>query len=305
MIKVLYRNKQNSEISEIEDFKRGALVYVECPTEEERNILISELNLEEGLVQDALDPNEVPRYELEDGIKYFFLRYVKRTSDKFETVPFLVAIADNNVFLVCSEKFPYLDRLGRNPEFYTTKKTKAFIQVLMLVNNDYRAYTHQISKEVKILSAQIEKIENRDIVKFVNYERTLEDFLSALLPSNIILENLLYGKTLRLFDEDEDLLEDVSLSNNQLIELCKTNTKHISHIREAYSTIMSNNLNKTMKFLTSITIIMTVPTIISSFYGMNVALPFDQHPLMWLWLTSFTILSSAVLLYIFMKNKLL
>ena len=108
-----------------------------------------------------------------------------------------------------------------------------------------------------------------------------------------------------LFEEDMELVEDLSLSNRQLIEIAKSNLKNIVNVREAYSTIMTNNLNKTMKTLTSITVILTIPTIVASFFGMNVDLPFDNHPLAYVFILLLTFIVGGIVVYFLIKRKLL
>src|SRR4030042_71073 len=152
----------------------------------------------------------------------------------------------------------------------------------------------------------MEKIGNKDIVQFVNFEGVINDFLAALVPTNTILNNLLNStasrRLLELYEEDKDLIEDLFLSNNQLIELCKANLKTIVNIREADSTIMTNNLNRVIKFFTALTIILTVPMIASSFYGMNINLPFAEHPMAFWGILITTLVVSFILLAIFFRK---
>ena len=158
---------------------------------------------------------------------------------------------------------------------------------------------------MRAASANIEKIENRQLARFVEYERVLNDFLSALIPMNMVFERILYGKLLKLYEQDEDLVQDLNLSTEQLIESCKTNMRHLVNIREAYSTILSNNLNRTMKILTSVTILLTIPTIIFSFFGMNVVLPLSNSPWASVEIILATVLIMLILVLIFLRGRLL
>jgi magnesium transporter len=127
------------------------------------------------------------------------------------------------------------------------------------------------------------------------------------LPTNVILNNLLgptlTGKFLELYENDKDLIEDLILSNGQLIDLCQANLKNIVNIREAYSTIVANNLNRTMKFLTSITVILTVPMIVGSLWGMNIPLPLANYSGAFPIMTLGVLAVSIILLIIFSKKK--
>ncbi len=305
MYKIYYKSKTDNKVKKSGQLQKGCWIHLENPDDQELQRLTNELDLDYGHLMDALDPYEVPRFEEEDGKRYFFLRFASMLEDKIATIPLLVVIGDDFFLTVCKHSVPVLEKLLESKDFCTTQKTKLFIQLLLLVNHDFKKYTNTIIRGVKNLSINIEQIGNKEIVAFVEFERTLEDLLTSLVPTNLTIENILHGKILRLYEEDQDLIEDVSLSNNQLIELSKATLKNIVNTREAYSTIMTNNLNRTMKFLTSITIIMTIPTMISSFYGMNVALPMQTSPFTYLWILFITIIVSAVLLYVFFKNKLL
>jgi magnesium transporter len=149
----------------------------------------------------------------------------------------------------------------------------------------------------------MESIKNKDIVQFVNFESVINDFLSALVPANTMLTKLMSGKYFKLYEEDKDLIEDMYLSHNQLIVLCRANLKNIVNIRDAYSTIMTNNLNRILKMLAALTVVLTIPTTIGSFFGMNVAVPLDQNPHAFGFIVVGAILLSALALVVFIKNK--
>lgn len=305
MYKIYYKSKTDHKVKKSGQLQKGCWIHLENPDELELQKLTAELGLEYGHLLDALDPYEVPRFEEEEGKRYFFLRFASSLDGRVATIPMLTVIGDDFVLTVCKHPVPVLSKLLDSKDLCTTQKTKLFIQLLLLINQDFKKHTNSIIRDVKNLSVDLEQIGNKEIIKFVEFERTLEDLLSSLVPNNLSIENVLSGKILKLYEEDQDLIEDVALSNNQLIELCKATLKNIVNTRESYSTIMTNNLNRTMKFLTSITIIMTIPTMISSFYGMNVALPLQNSPFTFLWILFVTVVASVVLLYVFFKNKLL
>jgi magnesium transporter len=150
---------------------------------------------------------------------------------------------------------------------------------------------------------QFQNITNEDIVRFVTFENALNDFLAALVPTSNILKDLLSGKHLKLHEKDGELVEDLFLANGQLIEICRSTLKNIFNIRNAYSTIMTNDLNRVIKLLTALTIILSVPTIIASIYGMNVVLPLaENNQAFWL-IGGGTIISVFVLFLLFKKNR--
>jgi len=140
-------------------------------------------------------------------------------------------------------------------------------------------------------------------MNFVGFEEELNDFLSALTHTSPVLQNILGGKLIKLYEQDGELMEDLILSANQLIGLCQSTLKNIVNIREAYSTIVTNDLNRVIKLFTSLTVILTIPTIIASLYGMNVKLPLAGNPEAF-WIISLAIVVIvSVILYIFSRNR--
>ena len=155
-------------------------------------------------------------------------------------------------------------------DFTTTQKTKLFLQLLTEINSIYNQAINSINRKVRSYGIHLGRVTNEDIVQFVYFETILNDFPSNLIPMNQALGNLLSGKTMRLYDEDKDLIEDLVLASGQQIESARVNLKTIVNIRQAYTTIVTNNLNRVIRLLTALTIILTVPMIVASFYGMNV-----------------------------------
>jgi magnesium transporter len=303
MIKFYYKGVKNEKTVVLDESRRGAVGVVVNPSPKEIEEITAKYNLDDGLLADALDPYEFPRIET-DEYKYIFVKIPVRKNKSVSLETLLIALGDEISFFISQSDLLCLDRL-RKEGINTTQKSKLVLQLLSYINEDYEKHIHEINKKVSALSKFETEISNSDIAKLVEYESTLNNFLSALVPTNLILERLLQHKTLPLFEEDKELMEDLLLGNKQLIEISKATLKYIVNIRESYSTILSNNLNKTMKLLTSITVILTIPTIISSFYGMNVRLPFDNHPYASYGILGFTLVTCIALLIYFIKRKLL
>jgi magnesium transporter len=269
------------KLRKMEDFRVGSWVHVEDPVDAELDLLAERFGLDRGLLSDAIDPYEVPRVEVEGAITYLFTRIpYEDEHGKIETSPALLGVAESFVFSISRRSLPFFARFidGHVP-FHTTQKTRFLLQMLMEIDIAYGRYITLISKEVRRLQARLHShISNRDIVRFVHFETILNDLLDALVPTNAAVQKILSGKFLVLFEEDKDFVEDMYLANNQLIELCRANIRSIGSVRTAYSTIMSNTLNRVIKLLTSLTIVLTIPTIIVNLYGMNVPLPFQDSP---------------------------
>jgi len=307
MVNYYFKSVRDEQLKKIGKFKTGSWIYVEDPDKKELSQLAKKLSLEAGHLTDSTDPYEVPRLEIEKEAVYIFTRIpfsLENKIEKITTVPLLVVISNNFIMTICQKPLYFIDKfLEGNIDFSTTQKTKLFLLIFSQINSSYNRNLTRIIRQVRTISIHLENIKNHDIVQFVMFEAVLNDFLSALNPTNNILKQLLSGKILKLYENDKDLTEDLFLSNNQLIERSQMNLNIISNIRNAYSTIMTNNLNRVIKFLTALTIILNVPMIISSFYGMNVALPLAGSPLAFWQISSFTLIITLILLLIFSKNR--
>jgi magnesium transporter len=299
-----YKKTTNSDaFAKIKSREAGIWVYVEDPTEENIKKLETDYELDPTLIKDALDPFEVPRMELEDSILYVFARIPHKWGERVITVPVLLALGADLIVSVSSKELPFLSKFKEESvAFNTTRKTKLFTQFLTEINHLYYHYLLDINKQVRKISTAPGKITDKDIAHFILFEEVLNTFLADLHPIETILKGLLTKKYIKISEDDGDLIEDIMLSTRQLIETCGLTLTNIVNIRSAYATIVTNNLNRVIKILTVLTIILTIPTIISSFYGMNIALPFEQNPYAFWLIMSSTIFISGSLLYIFKKK---
>lgn len=306
MIQYLYKNRKNTKLQLLAEYKLGVWISVENPTEQELLSLASKLHLEPDILLDALDPFEVPRIEKEDGVTYIFARFAHKNENKIITSPVLIVVSEAFLITISLKALPFLDSfLQEKIEFYTTQKTKLLILLFIEMQKDYQRLVNVVNKNIRNISSDLEQIDNKEIVTIVKFETLFNDFLFGLEPMGIALKKFASGKFLKLYAEDEDLVEELLVDNEQLILLCKTNQKGILNLRESHYSVLSNNLNKTMKLLTSVTVILTIPTMVSSFFGMNVGLPFQEHPLAFLLILAITLILSFGLLAFFNKRDLL
>lgn len=282
MIKYYYKNLRSKQVSELEDYQPGSWVCVQKPTEDEIAFLVKRFKLDPGHLEDAMDEDEMPRLEKEGDKSYIFMRYAY-TNDELEltTSPLLFIVGPDILITIALRDLPRLQRfMNGKVEFATTQRTKLVLQILNQIVDEYEAFINNISRQTKVIRSRLRghEISNQDFVDFVLIEDELNEFLSALLPTTAILRRLLLGKHIQLYEEDQDLVEDLLLNNEQSIESCNSNIKTIINIREAYSTINSNNLNRSMKVLTAFTVLITLPNVVYGMYGMNIPLPFQHAP---------------------------
>lgn len=258
-------------------------------------MLVKRFKLDAGHMEDALDPDEMPRLEKEGDLTYIFVRYAY-TNDELEltTSPLLFVVGQDTFITVALTSLPRLQRFTSGKiEFSTTQRTKLVLQILDQIVDQYEVFVNNISRQIKTIRTRLRShdVGNQDFIDFVVIEDELNEFLSAMLPTTAILRRLMLGRHIPLFEEDQDLIEDLLLNNEQSIEGCRSNVKSIINIREAYSTIASNNLNRSMKILTAATVIIALPNVLYGMFGMNVPLPFQNEA----WMYGAIIVSTIVL----------
>ncbi len=304
MIKIYQKRISDSKIKEISEFRAGSWICAQNASEGEIAVLEKDFKLDLNILRDALDPYEAPRVETERGIVYIFTRVAQKSEERIVTVPLLIAIGPDFVLTLSKEENQILNKfIESGLSFTTTQKTQLLLRILSETIKSYNSFLTSISRNVREASGRVGKINEKVIMNFVGFEEELNDFLSALTHTNPVLQNILGGKLIKLYEQDGELMEDLILSANQLINLCQSTLKNIVNIREAYSTIVTNDLNRVIKLFTSFTVILTIPTIIASLYGMNVALPLAGNPeAFWMISLAIVVIVSAVL-YVFSRNR--
>ena len=184
---------------------------------------------------------------------------------------------------------------GKIKNFQTYKKSRFLFQILFCNSSYYLTYLKQINKETEIAEHILKNsMKNRELLKMLNLEKSLVYFATSLKSNEIVMEKTLKGKIIKLYDEDEDILEDAITENRQAIEMAQIYNNILNGTMDAYASIISNNLNGVMKTLTSITIILAVPTMISSFWGMNVNLPFQNNQYGFIIMILIAIITTAI-----------
>lgn len=306
MIKYYFKSLRSERVQELDSYKPGSWVYVEAPAHDEIEALAKKFNLTVGHLQDALDEDEMPRLEKEGEQSYIFVRFAYKSVDgELVTAPLLFIFSNDIVITVSQVRLPHLDAfLGGKVNFATTQRAKLILLILQQIVDQYDSFITRTSKQIKLIRSRLRghEITNQDFIDFVMIEDELNEFLSSLMPTNATLRRLLLGRYMPLFAEDQDIVEDLLLNNEQSIEACNSNMQSIIHIREAYTSISSNNLNRTMKILTAATVFVALPNVLFSMYGMNIALPLMHEPWTFSGLVGVTLVL-LVLAYSIAKRK--
>lgn len=304
MLQYLRSTAKNLEITAQDSLLVGTWIRADRPNETEQQALI-QLGIDEDILLDALDPHEVPRVETEDGWTYFITRLPDTDNDFNDfTTPILFALGDKYIATVSRDSMgrlwqPFIDRTTAP----TTQKTKFFILMMEAIVRQYQTRVAKINREMRAATDDVRKLRSRDIAVLAEYERKLNDYLDALQPTNTAIEKLLGGRLLPLYEDDGDLVEDLSIDLEQLMSRCKSLLRTITNVRDSYRAVIDTQLNETVRILTVITLALTIPTMIAGLYGMNVDLPGESWPYMFWVVVGISAVSAMLLSFYFLKRR--
>ena len=258
-----------------------------------------------------LDVDERARTERENGEMLILLRVPYHQGDEadipYNTLPLGIILTPTHVVTVCKRPIEILDSLtsGKVRDLSTSKFIRVVLHILLKTAEGYLADVREINKKVDILEDRLQmSTRNRELLALLKYQKSLTIFTTSLKSNELMMERLQRGQLFRQYPEDEDLLEDVLTENQQAIEMTNIAANILSAMMDAFASLISNNLNVVMKLLASITIVVSLPTMVSSFYGMNIHLPLQDHPYAFALVMGATILITLFAVWIFVKRDL-
>lgn len=271
-------------MEQIPAMEPNAWIHLTDPTKEEIQEVADKLCIEPDFLHAALDEEETVRIEAEIDQTLILVDIPvvepEGTSFMYSTIPLGIVMTENNIVTVCLQDTSIIEDFWRNRVrgFDTQKKARFVLQLLYKNASKFLQYLRQIDK----LSTQIENslhksMKNRELIQMLRLEKSLVYFSTSVKSNEIVLEKMLKNNVIKRYPDDVELLEDVIVENKQAIEMCAIYRDILSGTMDAFASVISNNLNIVMKFLTSITIVLAIPTMIASFFGMNLkGLPFGD-----------------------------
>ncbi|MFZ2494374.1 MAG: magnesium transporter CorA family protein [Candidatus Saccharimonadales bacterium] len=306
MITYYYKNSSAAKLTVVDDFRPGAWVSIESPTQPELKQLASRFKLDINRMADVLDVDEIPRLEYDDGATYLYLRYtLEEDMTGPITAPLLCVVKQNMLLTISYGKLTVLQNFTTEKvQFATTQPVELMLSVIDQVIDRYEVHINNMTKRIKIFRTKFTNrdIDNKDFVEFVVVEDGLNSFMSALQPATAIMSRLLLGRHIEVTVSRRTQMKDLLLNTQQLIEECQSSIKSITTIRNVYTTIASNNLNRTMKILTVATLLIAIPNAFFGMYGMNVKLPFQQEIWAYTFIIGMTLFVTLVVI-IFARSR--
>ncbi len=294
------------------DMQPGCWIALTNPTASEIIDVADTYQIDPDHLKAPLDEEERSRIEVEDTYTLVLVDIPsieeRNGKDWFVTIPMGIITANDVLITVCLEETPILTSFmdGRVRDFYTFMKTRFILQILYRNATQYLQYLRIIDKKSEVIEAKLHQAQrNEELMELLELEKSLLYFTTSLRSNEVVLEKLMKTEKVKKYPEDTELLEDVIIENKQAIEMANIYSGILSGTMGTFASVISNNLNIVMKFLATVTIVMSIPTMVASFYGMNVSLkgmPFASYAYGFWIILGFAVLLSLLVAYIFNKK---
>ena len=310
---IRYYKTIETKLEKLNDFEEGCWINMVEPSHEEIRYISDRFNIDIDSLNAAIDEEERSRIDVEDNHTLILIDIPIDESDSdsahYSTIPLGIILTEHSIITVCTAQSRILNDfiVGHIKEFFTYKKTRFILQILYKNATYYLLYLRRINKLTIEIEREIHNsMKNKELLQLLELEKSLIYFSTSLKSIELVLQKLLRTSAIKKYPEDEDLLEDVIIENKQAVEMATIYGDILSRIMDAFSAIINNNQNNVMQFLTVVTFIFSIPTIVSGFFGMNVInLPFENDPYgFWIILLITTVIC-LILTVLLSKNKLL
>lgn len=300
---------------------KGSWIRLVNPSADEIRTICISTGVPEDFIRAALDEEERSRIEVEDDCMLVLTNMpVMRGPDNYDTLPLAMILTPENLITISLEETAILPcpqngaaMSSQYTQYNTSKRTRFLFQILYKNATFFLRYIHQINRQTDEIERHLRKsMNNAEVFQLFDMEKGLTYFTAALRTNGIVLDRLLRLRKsgnlkhlLPLFEEDEDILEDAIIENRQALEMVQMYSDILSGMMDAFTSVISNNLNQVMKFLASITILISVPTMIASFWGMNVGVPYlDRSEGFW-FVVGFSLFLTGITWLILWRKKMI
>ena len=314
-MKAIYKTSEAlGHFTQVRDDCDGNWVCLIAPTPEEVQDVSAHYGIELQDLVFALDEDERARVDADDEYTLIIIdvpyKDEEESGESYGTVPLAIILGDRTqryIITVCLRELQLLDdfRSGKIKKFYTYKKTRFILQILYRNATYYLQYLRMLERSIGGIEEALHRsTRNEELFKLLSLDKSLVYLSNSLRANDLVLERLMRLDSVKKYPEDEELLEDVIVENKQAIEMANVYSSILDVTMEAYSSVISNNLNAVMKILTSVTLVMTIPTMIFSFFGMNVPLPWETSAAGVWYIGALSLAAIAAAVVFMMKRKM-
>lgn len=315
MIKIYNSDVDTNMFKEINEYQKGAWINLVAPSDEEIKEVCENVKIQEDFIRYSLDSEEKARidYEEDDDTLLFIMDTPIKEKEQgrlvYTTMPIgIIIVRDDYIITVSLRKLELIKDFeqGKMRGFSTYKKSRFILQLMYKNSSIYLDYLKLINKETEIAENILKaSTQNKELLKLLDLEKSLVYITTSLRANEAVMERTIKIKNIKLYEEDEDILEDAIIENKQAIEMSRIYRDILDTTMDTYSSIISNNLNEVMQLLTSITIIISIPTLIASLWGMNVPVPFQNMKYGFVILCAISVLITLVTVIVLNKKEML
>jgi len=271
-------------LCECKDFEEGEWLHVVNPSPSELEALISRWDVPADFLTDPLDYDERARIERDEKNTLILIRTPKRSerSSKipFYTLPVGIILTDTAVITITLSESEILQEFidGKIRNFRTSQKTRFVLQIFYRTALKFLKYLKEINRMTSVVEEEVHGgMRNEELLKLYNFERSLVFFTTSLRTNALMFEKFNHSACMKMNEEENDLFSDLMIENRQALEMANVYAKVMSGMMSAFASIISNNVAIVVKFLTVVTILFMIPTLVASIYGMNVPLPLQEN----------------------------
>lgn len=308
MINIFRTN--NRRLEEIRTPEPGCWINAVDPTEDELNWLIKEFPFTEEYLYDPLDIDEKARAERDEDVLFTLIKIPhfqgKKDEAPFVTIPLGVIMNNDYIVTIAKEENVIIQEFENNrvKGLNTAKHYRFLLLILLKTATKYLMHLREINKTVDQIEDDLQySMRNQDIFDLLKYQKVLIYYTTALKSNELMMARLNRLQLIRTYEEDEELFQDVMTEFQQAIEMTNIANNILMQMTTAYASIINNNMNKIIKTLTLITIVLYVPTLIASFFGMNVEIPGQHNSNAFSLILGVSLVLSAVILFVFLRRR--
>lgn len=299
-------------LQRLSEIMEGCWIAMTAPSATELMEIAEATGIEVDHLRAPMDDEERARIEVEDKYTLILVDIPslekRNDKDRYVTIPLGIVVAQNYIVTICLEDTSILKCFidGRVRDFYTYKKTRFILQILYRNASTFLQHLRTIDRKSEEIERKLHiSTQNRELIELLELEKSLVYFTTSLRSNEVVFEKMLKLETIKHYPEDEDLLEDLIIENKQAIEMANIYSGILSGTMDAFASIISNNQNLVMKLLAAITIVLSIPTMIASFYGMNFTnIPGNNNPYGFYYVVLTALLITAIVILVFRKKKL-
>jgi magnesium transporter len=270
-------------VESIPHIERGCWVNVVDPTKENLPLIAEHFKIPLDFLTASLDIDETARIEVDEGATLFIIKvpYFDETNVDvlYFTIPIGIILTGGLTITVCSKQDSVLRAFMNNQVRNPAGGHRFILQIIFRATLLFLQHLKQLNNTANVIQKKLEQeSRNQQLIKLFNIEKSLVYFTTSLKSNMLMLERLRRLRGFELTEENEDLLEDIVIECKQAIEMANIYSDILSGMMDAFASVISNNLNIVMRLLTSITIVITIPVLVTGFFGMNVSLPLEKEP---------------------------